>query len=316
MNTLFYSLVLLAGILLVVAYLTWLERKFAGRMQSRIGPQRVGKPWGLLQPIADGAKLLVKEDIIPQATDKTAYNLAPIVVILATTLVFVTIPLGKSVVLVDLNVGVLFILAISSLALIGIFMAGWGSANKYAILSAMRGVNQLISYEIPLVLACLVPVILAGSMKLSSIVLAQSKVWFIFYPFLGQIAFLIFLVSALAEANRIPFDITEAESELIAGYTVEYSGMKFAFLWLAEYIHLLAVSLVGSILFLGGWNGPWLPSGLWLALKTLLLFLLILWIRWSLVRIRLDQILALSWKVLFPLSLATLILAGGWSFIF
>ncbi len=313
---LIYSLILLSGILLVVAYLTWLERKFAGRMQSRIGPQRVGKPWGLLQPIADGAKLLIKEDITPYAIDKIAYNLAPVVVVVVTALIFVTIPLGENLVLADLNLGVLFILAISSLVLIGIFMAGWGSSNKYAALSAMRGVNQLISYEIPLVLACLVPVILASSMKLSAIVTAQNKIWFIFYPVLGQVAFILFLISALAEANRIPFDITEAESELIAGYTVEYSGMKFAFFYIAEYVHLLAVSLLGSILFLGGWNGPLLPPALWLALKAILLFLFILWIRWSLVRIRLDQILALSWKVLFPVSFITLILAGGWSFIF
>lgn len=312
MTTLLFSLLILAGIIVTVMYLTWLERKFASRMQSRIGPQRVGKPWGLFQPIADGLKLLIKEDIIPQAADRIIYNLAPIVVLLATLLVWVTIPFGYGRAIADLNIGILYILAVSSLAVIGIFMAGWGSNNKYSILSGMRAVNQLISYEVPLVLSALVPVLLAGSMRMSDIMAAQKGLWFIAYPVIGQVAFILFMMAALAESNRIPFDITEAESELVAGYTVEYSGMKFAFFFLAEYAHLLAVSMIASILFLGGTNGPFLPGGLWLTVKVVLMFLFILWIRWSLVRIRLDQILSLSWKVLFPVSLATLILAGAW----
>ena len=307
-----FSVGILAGILVVVMYLTLLERKFASRLQSRIGPQRAGWPIGYLQPIADAVKLLVKEDVIPQVADQKVFNLGPIVVLLPVLLVFAVIPYGDNLILADLNIGVLYILAISSLTLLGIFMAAWGSKNKYAVLSGMRAVNQMISYEVPLVLSCLVPVILAGSMKLSDIVMFQEKVWFIFYPVLGQLAFIVFLISALAEANRMPFDITEAESELVAGFMVEYSGMKFAFFFLAEYAHMLAVSFIATILFLGGWGGPILPAGVWLALKVLFMFLFILWIRWSLVRIRLDQILSFSWKVLFPVSLIVLLLAGIW----
>lgn len=312
MTALIFSLAILAGILVVVMYLTLLERKFASRMQSRIGPQRVGWPIGYLQPVADALKLLVKEDVIPQVADQKIFNLAPLIVLLPVLLVFAVIPYAPDLVLADLNIGVLYILAVSSLTLLGIFMAAWGSKNKYAVLSGMRAVNQMISYEIPLVLSCLVPVILAGSMNLSDIVKFQEKVWFAFYPVLGQLAFLVFLISALAEANRMPFDITEAESELVAGFMVEYSGMKFAFFYLAEYAHMLAVSFIAAILFFGGWGGPILPPGVWLALKVLFLFLFMLWIRWSLVRVRLDQILAFSWKVLFPLSLVTLLLAGIW----
>jgi NADH-quinone oxidoreductase subunit H len=311
-TALIFSLAILTGILVTVMYLTLLERKFASRMQARIGPQRVGWPFGYLQPVADALKLLTKEDVIPQVADPKVFNLAPVVVLLPVLLVFAVIPYGENLVLADLNIGVLYILAVSSLTLLGIFMAAWGSKNKYAVLSGMRAVNQMISYEVPLVLSCLVPVLLAGSMKLTDIVAFQEKVWFVFYPGLGQLAFGVFLVSALAESNRMPFDITEAESELVAGFMVEYSGMKFAFFYLAEYAHMLAVSFLAAILFFGGWGGPILPPGVWLALKVLLIFMFILWIRWSLVRIRLDQILAFCWKVLFPLSLVTLLLAGIW----
>ncbi|OGC76223.1 MAG: hypothetical protein A2Z27_03630 [candidate division Zixibacteria bacterium RBG_16_50_21] len=312
MTALIFSVAILAGVLFVVMYLTLLERKFAGRLQSRIGPQRVGWPFGYLQPVADAVKLLVKEDVIPEVADRKAFNLAPVLVVLPVLFVFAVIPFGENLVLADLNIGVLFVLAISSITLIGIFMAAWGSKNKYAVLSGMRAVNQMISYEVPLVISSLVPVILAESMNLSDIVAFQDRAWFVFYPVLGQLAFIVFMVSAMAEANRIPFDITEAESELVAGFMVEYSGMKFAFFFLAEYAHMLAVSFLAVILFLGGWQGPWLPAGVWLALKVFMVFMLILWIRWSLVRIRLDQILALSWKVLFPLSLLVLLLAGIW----
>src|SRR4030067_942725 len=256
-------------------YLTLLERKFASRLQSRIGPQRAGWPIGYLQPIADAVKLLVKEDVIPQVADQKVFNLGPIVVLLPVLLVFAVIPYGDNLILADLNIGVLYILAISSLTLLGIFMAAWGSKNKYAVLSGMRAVNQMISYEVPLVLSCLVPVILAGSMKLSDIVMFQEKVWFIFYPVLGQLAFIVFLISALAEANRMPFDITEAESELVAGFMVEYSGMKFAFFFLAEYAHMLAVSFIAVILFLGCWQGPWFPAGVWLGPKSFIVVMLV-----------------------------------------
>jgi NADH-quinone oxidoreductase subunit H len=311
-GSLIFSAAILAGILVVVMYLTLLERKFASRLQSRIGPQRAGWPIGYLQPIADAVKLLVKEDVIPQVADAKVFNLAPVVVLLPVLLVFAALPYGDNLILADLNIGVLYLLAVSSLSLIGIFMAAWGSKNKYSVLSGMRAVNQMISYEVPLVLSCLVPVVLAGSMRLADIVAFQEKTWFVFYPVLGQLAFIVFLISALAESNRMPFDITEAESELVAGFMVEYSGMKFAFFFLTEYAHMLAISFIAAILFLGGWGGPVLPPGVWLALKILFMFLFILWIRWSLVRIRLDQILTFSWKVLFPLSLLILLLAGIW----
>jgi len=304
------GIILIAFVIFVVAYLTWLERKVAGRMQRRIGPYWVGVPHGWLQPIADTFKLLQKEDIVPKKVDKWVFNAAPIVAMTAGLLVFVTIPFSKNLVISDLNIGILFILAISSLVIIAIFMAGWGSNNKYALLSAMRFGCQLMSYEVPLVLASLVPILLAGSMKLSRIVEAQNPVWFIAWPLVGQVSFVLFLLSSLAELNRIPFDIPEAESELVAGFTIEYSGIKFALFYLVEYAHFFAVSAIGTVLFLGGWKGPLLPPLFWFLLKCFLLLLLILWIRWSFIRLRVDQLMRLNWKVLVPLALLNLFLAG------
>jgi len=305
-----FSAILLLVVLVVVAYLTWLERKFAGRIQSRIGPYWVGRPHGWLQPLADGIKIFLKEDIIPRKADKWVFNFAPVIVLLTAFLVFATIPFTQKLVLSDLNIGVLYFLAVSSLAVIGIFMAGYGSNNKYAILSAMRLGAQLVSYEIPLVLSMLVPVILSGSMKMGTIVNAQKSLWFIAYFPVGTIAFIIFLLAALAEDNRIPFDIPEAESELVAGFNIEYSGIKFAFFYLSEYTHLLAMSALGAVLFFGGYRGPLLPPLLWFFIKTILLFLFILWIRWSYLRLRIDQMMKLNWKILVPVSLANLALAG------
>src|SRR5918995_2768671 len=218
----------------LVTYVTLLERKFAARMQSRIGPYRVG-PHGLLQPIADALKLMMKEDIVPTAADRWVYNLAPVVFLVPCVLIFATLPFAPALGLADLNIGVLFFLAVSSLEIVGLFMGGWGSNNKYALLSAMRGVNQIISYDLPFIFAALVPVMLAGSLRLSDIAAAQSGLWFVFYPVIGQLAFVFFVVSTLAAENRVPFDILEAESELVAGFRVEYSGMKFAIIQLGEY---------------------------------------------------------------------------------
>jgi NADH-quinone oxidoreductase subunit H len=302
----------LNALLVLVAYVTLLERKFAARMQSRIGPYYVGRPHGWLQPIADALKLMMKEDIIPAASDRWVYNLAPLVFLVPCLLIFATIPFAPELGVADLNIGVLFFLAVSSLEIVGLFMGGWGSNNKYALLSAMRAVNQIISYDLPFIFAALVPVLLAGSMQMSAIVAAQQGWWFVAYPVIGQLAFVAFLVATLAAENRVPFDILEAESELVAGFRVEYSGMKFALIQLGEYAHMLGTSFLGALLFLGGWLGPgpaWLGP-LWFLLKALLVFLLVTWVRWSFVRIRVDQILAISWKLLLPATLILLMATG------
>jgi NADH-quinone oxidoreductase subunit H len=308
------AFLLLNAIILTVTYLTLLERKFAARMQSRIGPYYVGWPHGWLQPIADALKLMLKEDVVPAATDRAVYNLAPLVFLVPCLLIFATIPFAPGLGLADLNIGVLFFLAVSALEIVGLFMGGWGSNNKYALLSAMRAVNQIISYDLPFIFAALVPVVLAGSLQMSAIVAAQQGFlgWFAFYPVIGQLAFLAFIVATLAAENRVPFDILEAESELVAGFRVEYSGMKFALIQLGEYAHMLGTSFLGALLFLGGWLGPgpaWLGP-VWFLLKAVLVFLLVTWVRWSFVRIRVDQILAVSWKLLLPATVLLLLVTA------
>ena len=293
----------------LVTYVTLLERKFAARLQSRIGPYYVGRPHGWLQPIADALKLMMKEDIVPAAADRWVYNLAPIAFLVPCVLIFATLPFAPGLGVADLNIGVLFFLAVSSLEIVGLFMGGWGSNNKYALLSAMRAVNQIISYDLPFVFAALVPVVLAGSLQMSAIVEFQQGLfgWNVF-SVLGLLAFVAFLIATLAAENRVPFDILEAESELVAGFRVEYSGMKFALIQLGEYAHMIGTSFLGALLFLGGWLGPgpaWLGP-LWFLLKAMLVFLVVTWVRWSFVRIRVDQILAISWKLLLPATLLLL----------
>jgi NADH-quinone oxidoreductase subunit H len=300
----------------MVTYVTLLERKFAARMQSRIGPYYVGWPHGWLQPIADAIKLMMKEDVVPDRADRWVYNLAPIAFLLPCVLIFATIPFAPGLGVADLNIGVLFFLAVSALEIVGLFMGGWGSNNKYALLSAMRAVNQIISYDLPFIFAALVPVVLAGSLQMSAIVEAQRGVlgWYVAYPVLGQLAFVAFLIATLAAENRVPFDILEAESELVAGFRVEYSGMKFALIQLGEYAHMIGTSFLGALLFLGGWLGPgpaWLGP-VWFLLKAMLVFLVVTWVRWSFVRIRVDQILAISWKLLLP---ATILLLMATAFV-
>jgi len=304
------GIILLGAILGVVTYLTWLERKFAGRLQSRIGPYWVGRPHGWLQPIADALKLLIKEDITPSKSDRFLFNLAPVWVVVTSLLGFAFLPLTANWVLVNMDLGLLYFSAIGSLIVIGIFIAGWASNNKYALLSALRAAAQVVAYEVPLLLSLLVPAVLAGSLNFQDIIRAQDRYWFILFPVVGQVSGLTFLLAALAEGNRIPFDLPEAESELVAGFSVEYSGMKFAYFYLAEYVHLLAVSLLVSILFLGGPLGPLFPGGVWVAIKTLAVFVGVLWIRWSFLRVRIDQMMMLNWKVLTPLTLVNLLLAG------
>jgi NADH-quinone oxidoreductase subunit H len=307
------SFILLNGVLILITYLTLLERKFAARLQSRVGPYRVGRPHGWAQPIADAVKLMLKEDVVPAAADRPVYNLAPIVFLVPAFLMYAAIPFAPWLALADLQIGLLYVLAVSSLEVVGLFMCGWGSNNKYALLSAMRAVNQIISSEVPFILIALVPAVLVGSLRLTALVDYQDPWWLIVRPpVLGLVAFVAFVVVALASENRIPFDIVEAESELVAGFRVEYSGMKFALIQLAEFTHLFGVACLGTLLFLGGWLGPG-PAALgpvWFVLKSVLLFLLIIWIRWSFIRIRVDQILALSWKFFLPASLALLMAAA------
>jgi NADH-quinone oxidoreductase subunit H len=299
---------LLLFVIGLVTYVTLLERKFAARMQSRIGPYRVG--WhGILQPIADAVKLMMKEDIVPRDADRRVFNLAPVVFLIPCLLIFATIPFAPGLGVADLNIGILFFLAVSSMEIVGLFMAGWSSNNKYALISAMRAVNQIISYDLPFLMAALIPVLLAGSMQLSEIAEAQSGLWFVAYPVLGQLGFLAFIIASVAAENRVPFDILEAESELVAGFRVEYSGMKFALIQLGEYAHVMGTSFLGALLFLGAWSGPgpeWLGP-VWFLLKALSVFMLVTWIRWSFIRIRVDQILQISWKLLLPLTMLLVI---------
>ena len=314
------SAAILGALTGILAYVTLLERKFAARMQSRIGPYRVG-PHGLLQPIADALKLMMKEDVVPALADRGVYNLAPIVFLIPCMLIFATIPFAPGLGVADLNIGILFFLAVSAMEIVGLFMAGWGSNNKYALLSAMRAVNQIISYDLPFIFVALVPVILTGSLRLGDIGAAQAGFspwllpnWFIFYPLIGQLAFVAYIITTLAAENRVPFDILEAESELVAGFRVEYSGMKFALIQLGEYAHMIGTSFLGALLFLGAWSGPG-PEALgplWFLLKAMGIFLLVTWVRWSFVRIRVDQILQISWKIMMPATLLLLMATAVW----
>lgn len=310
-----YGVVIVTVLMTITAWSIWFERKFAGRMQSRVGPTLVG-PFGLLQPLADAVKLLQKEDIVPASADRALFNLAPPLTVLFALGTAAVIPFSPEVIAADLDVGVLWVLAMGGLTVFPVWIAGWASNNKYALLGGMRSVAQGISYEIPLVLAALVPVTLAGSMSISDIVRYQEKNgWVVgMPPGPGILAFLIFFLASLAEANRIPFDIPEAESELIAGVTTEYTGMKFGLFYLAEYLHTLIVAAVGAALFFGGWAGPsGLAPGLhWMVGKTLLLFFGVFWVRWTFLRFRADQLMSLCWKYLVPAGLVLVMLSAFW----
>jgi len=310
---LIYAVVVTNVFLTITAWSIWFERKFSGRMQSRLGPTFYG-PAGLLQPVVDGIKLIQKEFLIPASADRILFVVAPPLTVVLALGTAAVIPFNADIIAADLDIGVLYLLALGSLTIIPVWMSGWSSNNKYAMLGAMRAVAQGVSYEIPLVLASLVPVILAGSMSLSDIVRFQIKHgWFAFWPpGPGFFAFLFFLPASLAEANRIPFDIPEAESELIAGVTTEYTGMGFGLLYLAEYLHTLVISAVASVLFFGGWDGPFAPGLHWMVLKTLALFAGIFWVRWSLVRFRSDQLMTICWRYLVPGGLILVMSAGLW----
>jgi NADH-quinone oxidoreductase subunit H len=291
----------------------WFERKMAARMQSRLGPTMVG-PMGLLQPLADVVKLFQKEDIIPRNADRALFNLAPPLMVIVALGAAAVLPVAPSAIAADLDVGVLYLLAIGALGVLPVFAAGWASNNKFALLGGMRAVAQSVSYEVPLVLAALVPIVLSGSMRLSAIVAFQaSHHWLVTWPFfLGVPAFLLFMLAMLAEANRMPFDIPEAESELVAGVTTEYTGMKFALFYVGEYVHTLVASAVAAALFFGGWDGPFAPGLWWMVAKTLLLFAAVYWVRWSLLRFRSDQLMALCWKYLVPAGVALVAISAVW----
>ena len=306
------SAFLVALLLTACAYMTLLERRMLGRFQVRIGPNRVG-PFGLLQPLADGIKLLVKEDFIPRGADLLVYWLAPGLSMVTALLVYAVIPFGPEIrifgkevplYLADVNVGILLVLAISSLGVYGIVLGGWSANNKYALLGSLRSTAQLISYELALGLAVISVVLQVGSLSLVDIVKAQKRVWFVVTQ---PVAFLLFFVAGVAETNRSPFDLPEAEHELIAGYHIEYGGFKFAMYYVAEYINVVTMSALAVTLFWGGWHGPWLPAPLWFLLKVFGFVSVFIWIRATLPRVRYDHLMALGWKVLVPVGLANVL---------
>ncbi len=293
-----------------VAWATWLERKLLGHLQHRIGPAVAG-PFGLLQPIADAIKLAFKEEIIPDKVERATYTLAPMLSFVPSLLTFAVIPFGPTItlfgyeiepVISDLNIGILYILAITSLGVYGIVLAGWSSGSKYSLLGGIRSSAQMISYEVAYGLSMVGVLLIAQSFSLKEIVAQQEGIfnWFIFRQ---PVAFFLYMICAVAETNRAPFDLPEAESELVAGYLTEYSSMRYALFFMAEYANMIAVSCVATTLFLGGWNGPILPPFIWFALKVFMFMCLYIWIRATLPRLRYDQLMNLGWKVLFPLAL-------------
>ncbi len=317
-------IVIVMGLFLTVfAFLTWVERKALGRIQNRRGPNRVG-PVGLFQPVADGLKLLIKEDIVPGAADRVVHFLAPVLVVVPAFLVLTVVPVAKGFVPVDLNIGVLFALAVSTASVLAVFMAGWASRNKFSLLGAMRGVAQVVSYEVPMVLAAVVVLMAAGTLSSIGIVEAQRGWcgWFVCKPW-GLVAFVIFQTCAMAEVARTPFDLPEAESEIVAGYHTEYSGFKFALFQMGEYVAAITMGGVTVTLFLGGYLGPgcdlprigWLVSAGWFFAKLGLVVVINIWARGTWPRVRVDQLLAFAWKLLLPLSLVNIPAMALWYFL-
>jgi len=317
-----FGALIFTGISIYSLIILWFERKIAAHMQDRLGPMEVGGWHGWLQTVADAVKLLLKEDIIPAVADRKLFKLAPYIVFLAAFAVFAALPFSDKIIGSELNIGIFYILAVSSVGVVGILMAGWGSNNKWALFGSMRSVAQLISYEIPIGLSILVVVMSVGSLSMRDIVMAQDGGifnWMIWQnaPF-NFIAFLILFIAGTAETNRVPFDIPEAESELVAGFHVEYSGMRFSIFFLAEYANMLAVGIIASTLFLGGWQGITGASSapgiglIWMLLKGFLIVLVMIWFRWTLPRLRVDQLMYVCWKVLVPISFLNMVGAGIW----
>jgi NADH-quinone oxidoreductase subunit H len=300
----------LIGVIALVSvnalFLIWMERKVSAHMQLRLGPMEVG--WhGAIQTVADALKLMGKELITPEEVDRPIYYLAPIVVFLPVLLSFLVIPFSSTWIIRDMNVGIVLILAFSTLAVLAILMAGWSSNNKYAVFGAIRSVAQNIAYEIPLLITVMSIILMVGSFKLSDIVAAQGRYWF---AAVQPLAFILYIICATAETNRAPFDLPEAESELVAGFHTEYSGMRFALFFLAEYTNMFIVSAVATVLFLGGWHGPYLPGVVWFLLKVYAMIFLIMWFRWTFPRVRFDQLVTFAWKILIPLAFVNLLLTA------
>ena len=300
----------LVGVMALVAvnalFLIWMERKVSAHMQLRLGPMEVG-PHGAIQTVADALKLMGKELIIPEEADRPIFRLAPIVVFLPVMLSFLVIPFSQSMIIKDMNVGIVLILAFATLSVLAILMAGWSSNNKYSVFGAIRSVAQNIAYEIPLLITVMSIILMAGSFKLTDIVAAQSGYWNILVQ---PLAFLLFITCATAETNRAPFDLPEAESELVAGFHTEYSGMRFAVFFLAEYTNMFIASAVATVLFLGGWHGPILPGVVWFLMKVYALIFLMMWFRWTFPRMRFDQLINFAWKILIPLAFANLLITA------
>ncbi|MBU9889611.1 MAG: NADH-quinone oxidoreductase subunit NuoH [Candidatus Omnitrophica bacterium] len=301
----------------VMMYLTLLERKLIGRIQNRYGPNRVGK-WGLLQPIADGIKMFTKEDIVPAHADQIVHFLAPVVIVIPALMVFLVVPFGERMTAVDLDIGLLYFIAVSSVTTLPIFMGSWASRNKYSLLGGMRTAAQMISYEVPMTLSVVPVIMMSQSLSTNTIVLSQAGgfglQWYVFTPW-GFVGFLIYFLCAVAECNRPPFDLPEAESELVAGFHTEYSGMKFALFYMAEYMNAFTLCGIAATLFLGGWQGPVLPSWLWFFGKTFVLICVMMWFRGTFPRFRVDQLMGFSWKFLLPLTLVNIPVAALWFFV-
>lgn len=300
-------------VLVVAIFLVWVERKVVARFQDRLGPNRLG-PFGLVQPFADILKLLIKEDLIPKGADRFIYNLAPILALATVLLLWAVIPLSSRVVGSEINVALLYIVAVGAISTLGIIMAGWASNNKYALLGAFRTVAQMVSYEIPMVISLLVPVILTRSMGIQDIALAQTPFWN-WYIFLAPLAAVIFLLTSIAEIGRTPFDLLEAESEIVAGFHIEYSGMKFGLFYAGELLHAFTIGALFSTLFLGGWRGPFVDQVpflgvIYLFIKAFFIYYVIMWIKYSLPRIRIDHMLNFNWKFLTPVAIALVVVVA------
>lgn len=307
-----FATALLLAILGFVTYAILAERKVMGYMQLRHGPNQLGGRWGLLQTVADVLKLLIKEDTIPKSADKPLFIIAPVLAFAPSLMVIAVLPFTDKFQFADIGVGLLYYFAISGLTTIGIVTAGWASNNKYALLGGMRGAAQMISYEIPLVMSVIGVVLLTGSMNLNEIVAAQENVWYIL---LQPIGFIVFFIASVAELNRVPFDLPEAENELIAGYFIEYSGFRWAFFMLAEYVYIFAMATLTTILFLGGWHAPFafldfIPGAIWFVLKFSLIVFILLWFRSTFPRIRADKLMEFTWKILFPVALANIFITA------
>ncbi|MFO7811803.1 MAG: NADH-quinone oxidoreductase subunit NuoH [Pelovirga sp.] len=324
MNEMLVTLVLILGkllfifgvVLFMAAYLVLAERKILGRMQLRYGPNRVG-PFGLMQPLADVIKLLTKEDFVPARADKWLFLIAPGITAVTALLVFAVIPFGPTLeifgrqvplVVVDLNIGVLYFLGVSSMAVYGVVLGGWASNSKYSLLGGVRGLSQMVSYELSLGLSLVPVIMMARSFSLTDIVMAQQSLPFML---LNPVAFGVFFICVLAESNRIPFDLPEAENELVGGFHTEYSGMRFGLFFVGEYINMVVLGSLVTVFFLGGWNGPWLPPLLWFLFKVLAVCAMFIWIRASMPRLRYDQLMNLGWKILLPLSLVNILVTGA-----